>query len=306
MSVIQANGITKNYGPRRGIDGVNLSVSGGSLFGFLGPNGAGKTTTIRVLLGFLPADEGRAEVFGNDCRRASAKIKRDIGYLPGDLRLYTWMTGAIALRLSGAIRGMDLSVSGGTLLERFNLDPHVPVRKMSRGMRQKLGLILALAHEPKLLILDEPTSGLDPLMRDELMAVLRERANAGGTVFFSSHTLSEVEQLCDRVAIVREGKIVADASLSELQRKARREISLAFNPDTSSSADPSTLPPGVTIMRQENHRWWLEMDGEAGQLVAWAVEQGIKDMTIGPPNLETVFRAFYKTKQGKNGEGETT
>ena len=196
MAAIETDDLTRRYGARRGIERVSLTVPDGSRFGFLGPNGAGKTTTIRVLLGFLKPTAGQARVFGRDVWRESALIKSDVGYLPGDLRLYPWLSGELALRIFGGVRGRDLMRAGRELAERFALDLRVKVRNMSRGMRQKLGLILALAPRPKLLILDEPTASLDPLMQETLRAHLRELAARGHTVFFSSHTLSEVEQLC--------------------------------------------------------------------------------------------------------------
>src|SRR5580765_3539907 len=201
MPLIQIENLTRGYGRRRGVDRLSLNVAEGTLFGFLGPNGAGKTTTIRVMLGFLRPTAGAAKIFGLDCWSDSKAIKRDVGYVPGDLRLPSWMNGETALSIFGAVRGQDLMRSGRELAERFDLDLRVKVREMSRGMRQKLGLILALAHSPRLLVLDEPTSALDPLMQQELRALLVKMAAKGHTVFFSSHSLGEVEELCDRVAI---------------------------------------------------------------------------------------------------------
>jgi ABC-2 type transport system ATP-binding protein len=211
--IIETRDLCRGYGRRVGITAVDLNVREGQIFGFLGPNGAGKTTTIRVLLGLLRPTSGVATVFGLDCWHRSHRIKQEVGYLPGDLRLYPWLTGEAALRMVGRIRGRDLMPAGRRLADRYQLEMSVQAKAMSRGMRQKLGLILALAHKPRLLILDEPTSGLDPLMRDELSGHLRELAAEGHTVFFSSHTLSEVEQLCDHIAIVRAGRIAADESL---------------------------------------------------------------------------------------------
>src|SRR5688572_11749408 len=176
MSAIVTHELTRRYGSRRGIERVSLAVPEGSLFGFLGPNGAGKTTTIRVLLGFLRPTAGDARVFGQDVWRHSSRIKADVGYLPGDLRLYPWMTGAAALRVFGAARRRDLTREGRDLAERFALDLRVRVRSMSRGTRQKLGLVLALAARPRLLVLDEPTASLDPLVQETLRAHLRDLA----------------------------------------------------------------------------------------------------------------------------------
>jgi ABC-2 type transport system ATP-binding protein len=295
MNVIRAIDLSKRYGRRTGVEGVHLEISAGEIFGFLGPNGAGKTTTIRLLLGFLPPTSGRAEVFGLDCWRQSRRIKRDVGYLPGDLRLYPWVNAATALKVCGRVRGMDLMPAGLALAERFRLETGVRVRQMSRGMRQKLGLILALAHRPRLVVLDEPTSGLDPLMRQALAACLRELAADGHTVFFSSHTLSEVEQLCHRVAIVRQGRVVADETLASLRSRARRQVTLVFR-DAEAARDLQP-PPWLTLRERQADRWQCELVGTAEQLIGWLAGQPIRDVTIGPPDLESVFHEFYSTPE---------
>ena len=291
MSIITAHQLTRWYGRRVGIDRVDLDVPEGIIFGFLGPNGAGKTTAIRVLLGFLRPGGGRAAIFGRDCWRESHRIKRDAGYLPGDLRLYSWLTGRTALRIVGGVRGTDLTRSGRELADRFRLDMDVRVRRMSRGMRQKLGLILAMAHAPRLLVLDEPTSGLDPLMQIVLADELRERAARGDTIFFSSHTLSEVEDLCDRVAIIRDGKLVADEPLAALRARARRAVRLTFAEGTE--MDDVRAPDFLTVRRREGRVWDCEMDGAAAPLVAWLAGRPVHDLAIGPPDLETLFRQYY-------------
>ncbi len=211
------------------------------------------------------------------------------------MRLYPWLTVRNALPILGGARKRNLDAAGFALAERFALDPDKPVRKMSRGMRQKLGLILALAHESKLIVLDEPTSGLDPLMQISLADLLRERAAGGCTIFFSSHTLSEVEQLCDRVAIVREGRIVTDEPLDEMRRRARRRVEVRF--ETESAAAVAVPPEYLEIIKRDRDRWHAELDGEAGSLTRWLGAQPIRDFTIGPPDLETIFRAFYRRGQ---------
>jgi ABC-2 type transport system ATP-binding protein len=270
---------------------LNLRIREGELFGFLGPNGAGKTTTIRLLLGFLRASSGRATVFGLDSWQSTATLKRDVGYLPGDLRLYPWLNARLALQIFGKVRGMQLEAFGQELATRFALEMTVPVRKMSRGMRQKLGLVLALAHRPRLLVLDEPTSGLDPLMQEQLADCLRQMAREGHTVFFSSHTLSEVEQLCDRVAIVRAGRIVADETLQALRQRARRAVTLIFQDDAQVER---IEPPDFLELCQRNGKLWnCELRGPAPDLIRWASGQPIEDVTIGRPDLESLFRKFY-------------
>ena len=292
MSILTTTNLAKRYGSKVGIEQVNLEVDAGTIFGFLGPNGAGKTTAIRLLLGFLRPTSGEARILGLDCWRASHRIKRDVGYVAGDVRLYPWLTVRKALPILSGARGGDLETPGMELAERFSLDPDKPVRKMSRGMRQKLGLVLALAHDSKLVVLDEPTSGLDPLMQLNLADLLRERARRGGTVFFSSHTLSEVEQLCDQVAIVRQGRIVADEPLDDMRRRARRRVEIRF--DTSAAASVAAPPALLEIVSREEDRWLAELDGEAGPLCGWLATQPVRDFTIGPPDLETIFHAFYR------------
>ena len=292
MSLIHLDQLTRGYGRRRGVEGVSLSVAEGALFGFLGPNGAGKTTTIRVLLGFLRPTGGAAKIFGLDCWRDSKAIKRDIGYLPSNLRLPSWMNGAAALSVFGAVRGRDLTVPGRALAERFDLDLRVKVRDMSLGMRQKLGLILALAHAPRLLVLDEPTSALDPLMQRVLHDLLRERATTGHTVFFSSHSLGEVEQLCDRVAIVRAGELVADESLTALRNRTGHEVTIRWR-DESHARNLAT-PDFLKLTRREGAVWQGTLDGPAHQLVDFLTGKLVEELNIGRPDLESLFRRFYQ------------
>ncbi|MGD2110498.1 MAG: ABC transporter ATP-binding protein [Phycisphaerae bacterium] len=296
MGVIVIDNLTKCYGRRVGVERLSLSVPQGSIFGFLGPNGAGKTTAIRVLLALLRPTSGNATIFGRDCWRDSHRIKRDIGYVPGDLRLHAWMTARSALRVFGEVRGRDLTNPGQALIEQLDLEPGVRVRNMSRGMRQKLGLILALVHDPKLLILDEPTSALDPLMQQALYDELRCRAAAGTTIFFSSHTLSEVEVLCDRVAILRKGRLVADETLEGLRTRAKREVILRWKPDAE--VDGLAAPAFLDVKRRYPREWRCVLDGPAAELIKWASVQPLDDLTIGQPELETVFQAYYEDEAG--------
>ena len=290
-AVIEASQLTRSYGRRVGVRAINLRIAAGQIFGFLGPNGAGKTTTIRLLLGFLRASAGSATIFGRDCWRQRARILQDVGYLPGDLRLYSWLTGHRALRISQQIRGQDVTSVGRELCGLFRLEMNLRVRQMSRGMRQKLGLVLALAHRPRLLVLDEPTSGLDPLMQSILMDLLRERAAQGTTVFFSSHTLSEVEQLCDRIAIVRDGEIVVDDSLDVLRRKAQRAVKLLFSDEADAQQIPA--PPFLMLSSRLGRRWVGEFVGPPAALIDWASTLKLEDLEIGPPSLESLFRSYY-------------
>lgn len=291
MSAINLENLTKHYGRRVGIDSLDLAIPTGAVFGFLGPNGAGKTTTLRLLLGLLRPTSGRATVLGMDALRESPRIKAMVGYLPGDLRLYPWMNARNALSIFGRVRRMDLTTPGLALCERFDLETEVRVRSMSRGMRQKLGLVLAFAHEPQLLILDEPTSALDPTMQRTLYDYLRERTAAGTTVFFSSHSLSEVEGLCDRVAILRKGRLVADETLHALRERAGRTVTLRWRDAESAKAQ---APEFLTLKTRQGRDWTATLSGPVTDLVRWSAEQPLDDMTIGKPDLDSLFHAYYE------------
>jgi ABC-2 type transport system ATP-binding protein len=295
LSVIATEQLTKCYGRRIGVEALNLNVPQGVLFGFLGPNGAGKTTTIRVLMGLLRPCEGIARIFGLDCWHQGQRIKAEVGYLPGDLRLYPWLTCRGALRIFGRVRRRDLTTPGCELAEDFNLDPLLPASKMSRGMRQKLGLIIALAHRPQLLVLDEPSAALDPIMQEKLYRRLRELASAGHTIFFSSHTLSEVEHLCDRVAILREGRLIADEMLEVLRTRARRVVTIRWQ----HSAGPADISPPacLDVFERQDREWHAAMIGPVMDLVRWSASQPIEDLTIGPPDLTRLFQQYYAHRE---------
>lgn len=315
MQVIETRLLMRRYGSRRGIADINLAISSGEIFGFLGPNGAGKSTTIRVLMGLLRADSGVAQIFGRDCWSDGTEIRREVGYVAGDVRLYPWLTIRRALAMLSRIHHRSLNQKGFELAERFQVEPDLPVRKMSRGNRQKVALVLALAHEPKLVILDEPTSGLDPLMQDTLMSCLREMAASGRTVMFSSHTLSEVEALCDRIAIVRDGRIVEDSTVGRLKAQAPRQIVVTLHtgqdhrnlrwpdsvvvrslPSSPLLAAESSSAEGVTEAGNRRVKTCeLELIGSSVSFMSWAAAQGFADIMIGPPSLEVLFRKYYET-----------
>jgi ABC-2 type transport system ATP-binding protein len=297
MMILATEGLTKRYGSTLALEGLDLALEEGGMFGFLGPNGSGKTTTIRLLLGFLRPTSGSARLFGLDAWTESARAKRQVGYLPGDLRLYPTMNGRDAVRIFGRARGLDLVSAGSALAERFDLDLAVRASDMSRGMRQKLGLILALAHDPRLLILDEPTSALDPIMQDRLKDHLREVAARGRTIFFSSHSLSEVEQLCDRVAILRRGQLVVDTTVDALRARARRDVVIRWSPVAATTAPPAEAPAGLEIVERAPDRWRCRWGGPVRPLVDWIAARprtAVEDATISPPDLETLFREYYR------------
>lgn len=298
---IQTKDLCRRYGSRRGIQDVSLTIQPGEIFGFLGPNGAGKSTTIRILMGLLRRESGAATIFGRDCWTDGPSIRREVGYVAGDVRLYPWMTTQSALKILSGVHGRDLFPTGLALAERFRLEPKLSVRKMSRGNRQKVAIVLALAHEPRLVILDEPTSGLDPLMQETLLQCLREMATAGRTVMFSSHTLSEVESLCDHVAIVKDGQIVEDSTVARLKSLAPRQIVVTLRPDQQ--ADRVQWPAALRSTAQQpstdaNHGvQTFELTGTATPFLEWAAGQKFEDVTIGSPSLEVLFRRYYNISQ---------
>ncbi|MCU0688190.1 MAG: ABC transporter ATP-binding protein [Phycisphaerales bacterium] len=291
-------------GRRRAIENVSLTVPAGSIYGFLGPNGAGKTTTIRALMGFIRPSGGRATVLGLDAWRQTQAIKAQVGYVPGDVRLWPWLTARKTITLFERVRGVAMQARAETLAQRLGLDLRLRVRSMSKGTRQKLGLILAMAHEPKLMILDEPSSGLDPLVQDELRAILREAAAGGATVFLSSHTLAEVEDLCQRVAIVRQGRIVADDDLRTLRARAGHSVTIELAPGMT--LDESRLParlrldpvgPKATVRTglHTSAGGAAQDAADVRELLAWlSTLPGVVDVSITRPDLETLFRTYYQ------------
>ena len=252
MRVIDAPAIatynlTKSYGANRGIRDVNLRVERGEIFGFLGPNGAGKSTTLRTILGFMRPTGGRAEVLGMDSQHQTVEIHRRLGNLPSEFSLWDRMTGAEMLRLFVDLRGGDIPLDyAHELAERLDADLTRPMRRLSRGNKQKIGIIQALYHQPPVIILDEPTSGLDPLMRDVFLDILRETRDRGQTVFFSSHILPEVEQVADRVGVIREGELVAIEDPQALTSKGFRYVRITMGDDEK--------PPHDARMRRIRHR----------------------------------------------------
>lgn len=292
MSVIQLQNVTKEYGSFRAIEDLSLALNKGEVFGYLGPNGAGKTTSIRILLGFLRATQGSASVLGRDAWSERHEIHRSVGYISGDLRLYRWMTLKSGLEIIGKIRKREISRKGLELAERFALSPTVPVRAMSRGMRQKVGLILALAHEPELLILDEPTTALDPPMKKDLFAYLRERAQIGDTVFFSSHTLSEVEDLCDSVAFIRKGKLIEHETLEVLSKRAQRQVVIRFEGEA-----PGSVPGFLTGVTKQGRTWTGTLTGTVPGFIAWCAGQTVADLSLSSPNLDHLFHGYYSDEE---------
>ncbi len=283
--------LTKYYGKRRGIEHLNLAVPRGCIYGFLGPNGAGKTTTIRLLLGLIKPTSGTAQVAGMDITKKSMNVRSIVGYLPGEVRLFNHLNGCATLKYLSALRGLDCQKRAEELAETLNLDLSLKVRSYSRGMRQKLGFIQAMMHDPKILILDEPTSSLDPLVQQIVYEILKKYALNGGTVFFSSHIINEVERICNRVAIVRDGRLVEEDSIEQLRKNSIQHIRLVLRAK-SKLAKP--LPEGFTLISQEQQQVHLLAEGSMNQLTNYLKQLDLEFLTIEPPNLEEVFLKFYR------------
>jgi beta-exotoxin I transport system ATP-binding protein len=296
MAVIETDGLTKLYGQARGIEDVTFSVEPGEAFGFLGPNGAGKTTAIRTLLDMLHPTRGSARIFGLDSQRDSVAIRARLGNLPGDFGYGKQASGREALHLLARLRGIEGFGRAETLAERFHADLDRPLGQLSRGNRQKVGLILATFHSPELLILDEPTSGLDPLMQEEFMALVAEERERGCTVVLSSHELDEVERVCDRVGIVRVGKLIAVERVAELLGKALRTVTLELA-DAGDLADLRALP-NVTDLQALDGKVSFKVSGDLDAAIKAIAHHRVADMELTHPTLEEVFLTYYREEEG--------
>ncbi len=294
-AVIRTEALTKTYGTHRGITKLDLDVQEGEIFGFLGPNGAGKTTTMRVLLDLIRPTSGRAEVFGIETTADPVAIHRRVGYLPGEFDLYDRLSGADTLTYFANLRGGVDRAYVAQLIERLGLDPSRRFREYSKGNKQKVGLIVALQHKPDLLILDEPTAGLDPLVQQTFFAIAREARADGRTIFLSSHIIDEVDRTCDRVAIIREGRLVQVDRIEAIRRLAFHHVELVF-------AAPVVVPvatgifqaiEGVSDVAIEGSVVRMRVNGPIGGVIAAAAPHGLIDVVSREPNLEDVFLAQY-------------
>jgi ABC-2 type transport system ATP-binding protein len=292
-AVIQAQKLTKSYGPFRGIVDVDLEVVEGEIFGFLGPNGAGKTTTIRILLDLIRPTSGSASVFGIDAATDPVAIHRRLGYLPGEWNLYDRLTGAETITYFGNLRGGVDQAYVDQLVQRLDLDPSRRFREYSKGNKQKVGLICALQHRPELLILDEPTAGLDPLVQQTFNELLFEAKAAGRTVFLSSHIISEVERTCDRVAIIRDGRIVRLDTVEGVRALAAHEVELRFAAPVASA--PFAALEGVVNLVEEGRTLRMLVTGPIAPVVRLAGQYDLVDFVSREPSLEEVFLSEYAT-----------
>ena len=296
QSVIHTEGLTKHYGDVKAVVNLNLDIRAGEIFGFLGPNGSGKTTTIRTMLDEIRPTAGRASILGLDTHDKAVEIRRHIGYLPGDLAMYPNLTGKDTLTYFANLRGgVDWSYVG-LLAKRLDADLTKKVGNLSSGNRQKVGLIQAFMNRPKVLIMDEPSSGLDPLIQREFQTMLREVAGEGYTVFLSSHSLSEVQRVADRVGIIRHGKLIAIEIVSDLRSKAIRRIELVF--DTSVEAAVFEAVPGVRDVSVKDHQAVLSYDGKMEVLLRAVMDRyDLVDIHTQEADLEEIFLAYYRDEK---------
>ena len=290
-AVIETKKLTKSYGSHRGIVEVDLVVQEGEVFGFLGPNGAGKTTTIRTLLDLIRPTSGTARVFGIESSADPVAIHRRVGYIPGEFTLYDRLTGSQTLEYFANLRGGVDPAYQRSLVERFELDPSRRFKEYSKGNKQKVGVIIALQHRPELLILDEPTSGLDPLVQQTFFVTLREAVGAGATVFLSSHILSEVEKGADRVAIIRDGRIVKTDTVEGLRDLAHHQVELRFAGPVP-AAEFEGLP-GVSDLVADDHVLRMRVAGAITPVVRAAARYELLDFVSREPSLEETFLAQY-------------
>ena len=285
-------GLTKFYGKTRGIEGLDLRVERGEVFGYLGPNGAGKTTTIRLLLDLIRPTSGRATVFGLDVHRDSLEVRRRTGYLPGELRLPGRSTAIGFLGFLGRLRGGVDRVVVGELAERLDLDLERRIGDLSKGNKQKVGVIAAFMHDPELLVLDEPTSGLDPLRQRDVLELVRERAAAGRTVFLSSHELDQVEHVAERVGIVREGRLVAVEEIAALKQRALRRVEVRFA-GPADGVDRLGAVPGVRGVSFGDGLVRLDVEGSMDALVKELAKLPVESLTSEAPELDELFLSYY-------------
>ena len=290
---IRTSRLTKDYGAGRGLFGLDLQVSAQEVFGYLGPNGAGKTTTIRLLMGMIRPTSGSAHVFGLDCLRDSVEVKRKVGYLPGDVPQFGSLTGDEIVAYLGGMRGPLDRRRVNRITERFDLDLSRRFREYSSGNKQKLAILLAFMHRPELLILDEPTSGLDPLNQQEFYTMLRETRDDGATVFLSSHILSEVEHVCDRVGIIRDGRLVRVAQLDELRHIRVHHVEVEFAPGTDIPERDVRAAEGVEDVTVHGNRLACTVRGGFDALLHAIRDTSATELVSTEPSLEEIFLSYF-------------
>jgi len=289
MNAIELSSLSKFYGNQCGIDSVSFTVKKGEIFGFIGPNGAGKSTTIRTLLGLLNATSGKAEIMGIDISNEGAIIREKIGYLPSEVDYYSEMSSKELLLYHAAMyKVVDVENKIQELATYFQLELDRPIDDLSYGNKKKCAIIQSVLHDPEVLILDEPTGGLDPLMQNRFFELLERQNKKGVTIFFSSHVLSEIQRMCDRAAIIRDGKIIAVEDISTLLSKQMKMVRLV-----TTSVNNIILPVGALNHHQSGQKLTFDYVGPTQDLVIWLSSQSIIDVTLSEPDLERIFMNYY-------------
>jgi ABC-2 type transport system ATP-binding protein len=289
-NVIEIRQLTKDYGNNRGIFDVSLSVKKGEVFGFLGPNGAGKSTTIRHLMGFIQADQGSCQINGLDCLRDHARIQQTLGYLPGEIAFMDDMTGLEFIKFMAKMKGMTDLTKAYELMERFEFNPQGKIKKMSKGMKQKIGIICAFMHDPELLILDEPSSGLDPLMQNRFIELVLEEKQRGKTIFMSSHIFEEIERTCDRTAMIKDGRLISIEELQTLKASKHKTYQITF---ATQELAEQFMDEGFECKQVESTVIKVVPRNNLNYLLATLSRYDIIDLDIMKPTLEELFLHFY-------------
>lgn len=294
MTLLQAINVSKQFGEFTALDNINIEVKKGEVYGFIGPNGAGKSTTIRILLGILQATSGEAKLFGMDAWSEAVAIHKRIAYVPGDVNLWPNLTGGEVIDLFTKLQGAPNEKRKAELMDVFDLDPTKKCRTYSKGNRQKVALVAAFASDAELFILDEPTSGLDPLMERKFQEQVLQLKNEGKSVLLSSHILSEVEKLCDRVGIIREGKIIETGTLAELRHLTRMHMSV----ETKKAIPKLTEMSGIHDLVLDEHKASFQVDSEAiDDVMSYVSQSGIVQIESAPPTLEDLFMRHYESDE---------
>ncbi len=290
-NIIEIENLSKYYGKHRGIESVTFNVEEKEIFGFIGPNGAGKSTTIRTILGLIHPTGGHAKIFGKDCIKESHVIAKDIGYVPSEAFYYENMTVKELLKYSADLYQRDCSDRFNELVERLKLDIERKIADLSFGNKRKVGIVAALQHSPKLIILDEPTNGLDPLIKEEFFKLLKEENKLGATILYSSHVLSEVQKICHKVAIIKEGKIINIQDINELRENSYKKIDLT----AENIIDKSYFEEeGIAALQQRGNKASFIYKGDIGTMLERINDLKVNDLFIEEPSLEEVFLHYYK------------
>lgn len=294
MNTIEIRGLTKYYGKNRGVEDIHLDVKEGEIFGFIGPNGAGKSTTIRTMLNLIFPTEGEIRIFGKDSRKDSEAIARDIGYLPSEVFYYDDMSVRDLLKYSASFYKKDCTKRISELAELLELDLNRKIEDLSYGNRKKVGIVQGLLHDPKLIILDEPTSGLDPLMQQKFFHLLQEENRKGKTIFFSSHILSEVQKLCHRVAIIKDGAIIKVQDMASLKEETYKRFTIDTKVDLNA---PLKDVEGISDLTQQGSIYSFIYKGDVNPITRLLGQTDLKDILIEEPTLEEIFLHYYEKEE---------